>query len=113
MRISFALIGFSYLINTSISAGLWVFQLIAKAESEALILMGVTSKPKFVYGIAGQPYLAYQVGGALIAMVLVGLWMGRDHLRAVCREAFAGAAEVDLWHWQYNPENIGAGKYVP
>ena len=95
LRISFAMIGFSYLINTSISTGLWVFQLIAKAESEALILMGVTSKQKFVYGIAGQPYLAYQGGGALIAMVLVGLWMGRDHLRAVCRKAFAGAAEVD------------------
>jgi len=27
--------------------------------------------------------------------VLIGLWMGRDHLRAVCRKAFAGVAEVD------------------
>ena len=95
LRISFAMVGFSYLINTSISAGLWVFQLVAKAESEALILMGVTSKQKFVYGIAGQPYLAYQGGGALIAMVLVGLWMGRDHIRAVFRKAFFGADEVD------------------
>ena len=55
LRIIFALIGFSYLINTSISAGLWVFQLIAKAESEALILMGVISKQKFVYGLLDNP----------------------------------------------------------
>ena len=32
LRVIFALVGFSYLINTSISAGLWVFQLIAKAR---------------------------------------------------------------------------------
>ena len=95
LRLSFAMVGFSYLINTSISAGLWFFQLVAKAESEALVLMGLSSKQKFVYGIAGQPYLAYQGGGALIAMVLVGLWMGRDHLRAVFRKAFIGARDVD------------------
>ena len=95
LRVSFAMIGFSYLINTSISAGLWVFQLLAKAESEALILAGITSKQKFVYGIAGQPYLAYQGGGALIAMVLAGLWMGRDHLKAVFRKALLGASDVD------------------
>ena len=95
LRVIFALIGFSYLINTSISAGLWVFQLIAKAESEALILMGVISKQKFVYGIAGQPYLAYQGGGALIAMVLVGLWVGREHIGGVFRKAFGGGRDVD------------------
>ena len=95
LRVSFAMIGFSYLISTNISAGLWFFQLLAKAESEALILTGILSKQKFVYGIAGQPYLAYQGGGALIAMVLAGLWMGRAHLKAVCRKAFLGADDVN------------------
>ncbi|MEE2874835.1 MAG: DUF6785 family protein, partial [Candidatus Latescibacterota bacterium] len=95
LRVSFAMIGFSYLISTNISAGLWVFQLLAKAESEALVVMGMMSKQKFVYGIAGQPYLAYQGGGALIALVLAGLWMGRDHLRAVFRKAFFGADDVN------------------
>ena len=95
LRVSFAMIGFSYLISTNISAGLWFFQLLAKAESEALVVMGIMSKQKFVYGIAGQPYLAYQGGGALIALVLAGLWMGRDHLRAVFRKAFFGADDVN------------------
>ena len=35
LRIIFALVGFSYLINTSISAGLWIFQLLVRAESRS------------------------------------------------------------------------------
>ena len=41
LRVSFSMIGFSYLINTSIAAGLWFFQLVVKAESEGLVLMGL------------------------------------------------------------------------
>ena len=95
LRINFAMIGFSYLINTSISAGLWVFELLAKVESEFFILAGVKSDQKFVYGIADQPYLAYQGGGALIAMVLLGLWTGREHLKNVFGKAFGFAPEVE------------------
>ena len=95
LRIIFAMVGFSYLINTSISAGLWIFQLLVRAESEVLLLMGLTSKQKFVYGIASQPYLAYQGGGALLALVLAGLWVGREHLKRVFRKAFWGARDID------------------
>ena len=95
LRIIFAMVGFSYLINTSISAGLWIFQLLVRAESEVLPLLGLTSKQKFVYGIASQPYLAYQGGGALLALVLAGLWMGREHLKRVFRKALWGARDID------------------
>ena len=95
LRVIFAMVGFSYLINTSISAGLWIFQLLVRAESEVLLLMGLTSKQKFVYGIASQPYLAYQGGGALLALVLAGLWVGREHLKRVFRKALWGARDID------------------
>ena len=95
LRVIFSIIGFSYLINTNISAGLWFFQLFAKAEAEMLTVAGVRSAQKFVYGIAEQPYLAYQGGGELIAMVLLGLWTGRQHLRDVFRKAFTGDASID------------------
>ena len=95
LRVVFSIIGFSYLINTHISAGLWFFHLLAKAESEALALAGMRSTQTCVYGIAEQPYLAYQAGGALIAMVLMGLWVGRQHLRDVLRKALTGADDVD------------------
>ena len=93
--ISFALIGFSYLISTQVAAGIWIFYLLSKIETEFLAISGLKSTSKFVYGVAGQPLLAYQGGGALIAMVLMGLWMARDHLRDVLRKALGRGEEVD------------------
>ncbi len=93
--ISFALIGFSYFISTQVAVGLWLFYLLLKVEAEFLALSGLRSTSKFVYGIADQPLLAYQSGGALIAMVLLGLWSGREHLRDVVRKAFGRGADVD------------------
>ncbi|NKB71936.1 MAG: hypothetical protein GKR89_33080 [Candidatus Latescibacteria bacterium] len=95
LRVSFVMVGFSYLISTSISAGLWIFQLLAKVESETLRLVGIQSQQRFVYGIADQPYLAYQGGGALIALVLVGLWTGRGHFKNVLAKALGRAPQVD------------------
>ena len=97
LRIIFAMVGFSYLINTSISAGLWIFQLLVRAESEVLPLLGLTSKQKFVYGIASQPYLAYQGGGALLALVLAGLWVGPRTPEAGIPQGVVGRARHRRW----------------
>ncbi|MEE2872884.1 MAG: DUF6785 family protein [Candidatus Latescibacterota bacterium] len=93
--ISFALIGFSYLISTQVAAGIWIFYLLSKFEAEFLAVSGLKSTSKFIYGVADQPLLAYQGGGALIAMVLLGLWMARGHLWDVLRKALGRAADID------------------
>ncbi len=93
--ISFALVGFSYLISTQIAAGIWIFYLLSKVEAEFLALSGLKSTSKFVYGVSYEPLLAYQGGGALIAMVLLGLWTGRGHLRDVWRKALNRHADID------------------
>ncbi len=94
-RISFALLGFSYLISTQVAAGIWIFHLLSKIEAEFIAVAGLKSTSKFVYGVADQPLLAYQGGGALLAMVLLGLWVGRDHLRDVFAKALGRAPEVE------------------
>ena len=94
-HISFVLIGFSYLISTQVAAGIWIFYLLSKIEAEFLAISGIRSTSKFVYGVADQPLLAYQGGGALLAMVLLGLWMARSHLRDVFAKAFGRAPEVE------------------
>ena len=93
--ISFALVGFSYLISTQIAAGIWIFYLLSKVEAEFLAISGLKSTSKFVYGVSYEPLLAYQGGGALIAMVLLGLWTGRGHLRDVWRKALNRNANID------------------
>ncbi|MFH1570233.1 MAG: DUF6785 family protein, partial [Gemmatimonadota bacterium] len=95
LTVSFAMLGFSYLINANIAAGIWFFHLLAKVERELFILTGVKSDQKIVFGVADYPYLAYQGGGALLAMVLVGLWIGRGHYRNVVLKALGRRPEVD------------------
>lgn len=39
--------------------------------------------------------LAHQSIGAMIALVLFGIWIARGHLRGVFRKAFIGDASID------------------
>ncbi len=95
LTISFAMIGFSYFINANIAAGIWVFHLLSKVEKEVFILAGVKSSQKIGFGVSDYPYLGYQGVGALLAMVLVGLWIGREHYRDVFAKAFGRAPHVN------------------
>ena len=95
LTISFALLGFSYFINANIAAGIWAFHLVSKFEKEIFLLAGIKSEQKIGFGVSDYPYLAYQGVGALIAMVLVGLWVGREHYGNVVRKALGLAPEVE------------------
>jgi hypothetical protein len=95
-RLSFPMIGFSYLINLDIAFSLWFFNVLAKLVKGALALLGVGGTEKLgVYGAFSEPVLAHQGQGALMVLVLFGLWVGRGHLRDVCRKAFRGDPRVD------------------
>ncbi len=91
LHISFAMIGFSYLINTRIAASIWIFQLLSMFEKELFIVTGLKSDQQMTYGIANFPFIGYQGLGALLAMVLVGLWIAREHLKNVFLKAFGKA----------------------
>ena len=95
LGIHFSMVGFSYLINTQVAAGIWFFHLLSKLETEALQLSGIYSRQNFEYSVQDHAFLAYQGGGALIAMVLLGFWIGRQHLRNVFSKAFGRAPEID------------------
>ena len=93
--IRFSLIGFSYLIHTQVAAGVWVFHLLSKLETSAIQLSGVPTQARLAYSVNEHSLLAYQGGGALVAMVLLGLWTARDHVAQVFGKAFGRAPEID------------------
>lgn len=95
LSISFAMIGFSYFINANIAAGIWLFHLVSKFEKEIFILAGLKSEQKIIYGVKDVPLMAYQGAGALIAMVLVGFWVGRKHYANVFNKALGRAPDID------------------
>ncbi len=92
----FSLIGFSYFINTQVAAGIWVFYLLARCQKVLMNLTQLSPDQTIVYGVTSVPLLAYQGVGALLAMVLIGFWIGRQHLRDVALKALGRAGpEVD------------------
>ena len=93
--VNFALIGFSYFINTQVAAGIWVFYLVAKIERNLLLLTDMSSVQRITYGVSDLPFLAYQGVGALLVMVLVGFWVGREHLIGVVGKALGWSPTVD------------------
>jgi len=96
LRVSFPMIGFSYFINLDIAFGLWVFNLLAKIQEGAFNVLGITSTEKLgIYSIPTSPILAHQKMGAMIVLVLFGLWVGRGHPKEVLRKTLGDAPDVD------------------
>ena len=89
--------GFSYLIHQNVAAGLWFFYLISQLERGVFDAVGWYT-PESSVGNFSQyldPIILHQCMGAMVALVLGFLWIGRDHLKAVARKAFLGDPEVD------------------
>ena len=93
MTLSFAVLGFSYLISPDIAAGIWGFALLAKIEKALFVTQGVI-KEQDVWAVRVTELLNYQGLGALIAFVLLGLWVGREHLVEVGRKFIGAASEL-------------------
>jgi hypothetical protein len=93
LKLYFPVIGFVYLIGSSISFSVWFFHLLILAQSALLNWLGVVTLPASF--VSGQIVtLGWQSSGAFIAMVLVSLWMARRHLVAVVRAAW-GRGDLD------------------
>jgi len=95
-RLSFPIVGFTYLINLDIAFSLWFFNLVALIEKGTLAVLGVEGPKNLgIYGANRTPLLAHQGMGAITVLVVCGLWMARRHLWDVVRKATVGADDVD------------------
>ena len=95
LSLSFAMVGFSYFIHVNVAAGIWFFHLLSKFEKETLYTMGLISQQRIDYGVTDATFMGYQGIGAMIAMVGVGLWTSREHIKNVFLKAMGRALEVD------------------
>ena len=95
IRLNYLMMGLAYFINTGISGSLWFFYLLAKAQEWACSTLGVfTTEQLDAYSHAGPTtgMLSHQSMGAMIALVILGLWTARGHLKAVWQQARAGGS---------------------
>ena len=95
--LSFQMLGFSYFISREIAFGLCFFYLLNVVEQGVLNLIGVQEFDPLLGGYSTYTgtIVVHQGFGAVIMLVLFGLWTARGHLRQVFRKAFLNAAGVD------------------
>jgi len=86
---SFAVLGFTYLIPSRIALSLWVFNLISLVVRWHILKYGLGMQEHLaIYGAGPWPEMAHQGTGAMVVLVIGGLWLGRRHLLRALRCAF-------------------------
>jgi len=93
LRMNFFVLGFAYFANLDVLMSLWLFRIIYIIQLGLYNRMGVDTggnEDQFSYGLLG-----WQSYGALTVLVLWGLWVARDHLKAVLSAAFSSSAKAD------------------
>ena len=94
VRINFLILGFSYLISSTLSLSLWFFYLICALQMHILGLVGWSGQEAEL-GPWSTAVSGHQMMGALTVMVFSGLWVGRHHLQDVWHKAVHRTSDVD------------------
>ncbi len=92
--LSFHLIGFAYFANLDVLASIWFFYLLSVLQIGIYNRLGFSIGSPEVF-CSQNPSIGWQGFGAMIVIVVVGIWMARSHLRDVLRKAFRKDVAVD------------------
>ena len=86
--LSFAAVGFFYLLPTQLLFSLWFFFLLTRFQDVIAAMFGlrVSSMPLYPTRL----YIGYQIAGAYVVLVISFIYMGLPHFRRVFRDAFTG-----------------------
>ena len=85
LRFDCLMMGLAYLVHANITFSLWFFYLVVKAEQVIFTWIGIFSTENldiFSHTFEGPTMgiLSHQVMGAMVVMVILGMWTARQHL---------------------------------
>lgn len=97
VNLSFQMLGFSYFVNRDIAFGACFFYLLNTVQQGVFNILGFQKiDPALgVYSAYTGTIVVHQGFGAVIVLVLFGLWTARGHLGQVWRQAWGKAAADD------------------
>ena len=94
VKVIFPIVGFAYLVNLNVAFSLWLFSILGNVQTGIMRMIGWSIGPREAY-CASSPSVSYQAMGAMIVLVLSGLWMARGHLKDVLRKAYRKETPVE------------------
>jgi hypothetical protein len=95
LYLSFAVLGFTFLIPNRVAFSLWVLNLVSFAFRSILMKYGLEMRENLgLYGAADYPIMAHQGMGAMLVFVAGSLYFARRHIQRVLACA---AGDVKTW----------------
>jgi len=92
-RLSFPMVGFFFLVNLETVFSLWFFNLLFFCLRGVMNILNVELRESLGPFGTRSPTFAHVGMGAMIALVVGGLWIARPHLRDGWRAALRGTGE--------------------
>ena len=87
IALNLAWVGFFYLVNLEITFSIWFFYVLSKVQEGVFSTLGIASTERLSAYEYSQPAdLTHQASGAVIVLVLYGLWGARTHLKEVVQK---------------------------
>ena len=96
IALNLAWVGFFYLVNLEITFSIWFFYVLSKVQEGVFSTLGIASTERLSAYEYSQPAdLTHQASGAVIVLVLYGLWGARTHLKEVMQKLWDPDGGVD------------------
>ncbi len=84
-----SVVGFGFLLTTEVSLSVFVFYVLYKLEAVLFAALGLQMS-SVSSGWAAKQFTAYQDMGAYLTLVIIIIYVAREHLRTAWRAAMAG-----------------------
>ena len=96
ISLNLAWVGFFYLVDLEITFSIWFFYAFCKFEEGIFTLLGIASTEQLSSYEYSQPAdLTHQATGAVIVLVLFGMWTARRHFADVAHKLWSPRGGVD------------------
>jgi len=84
LYLSFAMIGFTFLIPNRVAFSLWFLQVVSFAVRCYMKTYGLEMQENLAaYGASSYPIMAHQAMGGMLVFIGTGMWFSRQHLKRV------------------------------
>ena len=89
-NVNFIAIGLAYFLSLDVGLGIWLFHLVTKGQIAVENILGYSIPGRSDLFMEGSMAVSHQGMGAMLVLVLYGLWNSRTHLRQVWQQAWRG-----------------------